>query len=1257
MCFRGRDRALGAFATAAFGKREAMVNFVSVASRNSRRGQLNGGASGSGNGNGGRREKRESGPEPLSSSTVRKRTRSRSGAENGGSSSMSKRTKVRRLEDDDVPELNKGKMVLEDNVDDSDSIEVIEIEEEVSDNGNGKEMEYMKTDKEVEVIDLDSGEDEMEADPVDKNWGFDESNPIVLTESSEDSDSGSEANANSENECAAVNYSVQSTVNPPNRINLLTAHPGSADSDVLFTFSESEGDNSSDEDFRVDESNEENDVDEDSMCKSKRADGKRKKKSSQAHSNKFEYCHDNDYLGETMPTLETESSGICRNNDNNTAALSGEQQIQNAFKDTGISAVKSGVACSTNLPEEEEENKAEEDSENNDQCVGQCNEKVQYVCKDVTHSSVTCDKLQMNVGSSTKNSEKEAKRAKEKQKAKAATAERLNGDDLNVGMSKNQKEMGPSTKFFKTVEDRNKGKEVQETTKNDGKRYKKEKRLVAKEKLGSSNDSNLVELLADCVLGKHNTSKSHPLQSEIEVNVDAEPPSSEEAIPLKFTFGNDEPKPVEKSEFEKDLDSLWEEYDMFSKLDEIGVQVGKEEKGLERGSERTPATHCSHEYALDDEIGMCCRICHHIAIEIRYISPLVEKYYCLARSGQRRSSGEADIPFFDGIQFKAGENSSQAVFNNSEGTVWDMIPGVKEDLHPHQQEGFEFVWTNLTGTTELHKLKNADPNSPGGCIINHAPGTGKTRLTIEFLKSYLELFPLCHPVIIAPASVLLTWEDEFKKWDNVIPFHNMSIPELSGKELVVDSSGMIGFSCRSLKRNDIRLLKLLSWYQQKSILGISYTLYEKIAGESTNAKRAKQSEVMRKVLRETPSLLVLDEGHTPRNKGTQIFKVLSEIKTGNRILLSGTPFQNNFLELYNILCLVKPSFADGIPEDLKKFCQSKRLIQEKKRVKHMRWKEVASGNFNGYSNDQAIDELKMLMAPFVHVHENSILHKSLPGLVECVVILNPCNKQKEILEIIKSSQSAFAFESRLALPSIHPSLLLYCALSEEEKSLVDRDLLEQVKPDPYEGAKTRFLVDFIRLCEAVNEKVIVFSQFIDPLNLIKDHLHSLSEWSEGKEVLQMDGTLEQKQRQSLIHNFNDPNSNAKVLLASTRACSEGINLTGASRVILLDVEWNPAVERQAISRAYRLGQKKVVYTYQLITKDTEEWSKYLRMAEKERISKRVFSASKNVNDKQKSSVVAQEDKVLDNMVQHEKLKDIFDSIIYQPKEKILGQSS
>lgn len=121
-----------------------------------------------------------------------------------------------------------------------------------------------------------------------------------------------------------------------------------------------------------------------------------------------------------------------------------------------------------------------------------------------------------------------------------------------------------------------------------------------------------------------------------------------------------------------------------------------------------------------------------------------------------------------------------------------------------------------------------------------------------------------------------------------------------------------------------------------------------------------------------------------------------------------------------------------------------------------------------------------------------------------------------------------------------------------------------------------------------------------------DQIKAKLDWKEGKEMLHIQGHQDQFQRQTIIGIFNNPVSEAKVPLASANCCSEGINLVGASRVVLLDVFWNPSVERQAISRAYRLGQKKDVYTYHLIRSGTNEEDKYCRQVEKDRLSELVF---------------------------------------------------
>ena len=530
-------------------------------------------------------------------------------------------------------------------------------------------------------------------------------------------------------------------------------------------------------------------------------------------------------------------------------------------------------------------------------------------------------------------------------------------------------------------------------------------------------------------------------------------------------------------------------------------------------------------------------------------------------------------------------------------------------------------------------------------------------MTIEFFKAYLKVFPRCLPIIVAPASLLLTWEYEFKKWDIGVPFHNLNNSELSVKEHndVVNANN---WSNTRQSTEETRMMKLISWFKDKSIMGISYSLYKKIAGgaESEDGDEKKRKHVsvdkrkvnscMRKVLLETPGLLVLDEGHTPRNKKSLIWKVLSKIQTRKRIILSGTPFQNNFLELYNTLSLVKPSFHKTILQELKRFCQKQ---EHKKAPKEWNWEPVL-GNRASNTSDDKIKQLKLLMDPFVHVHKGAILQKNLPGLRDCVLCLKPDSFHKQILESFKSSQNSFIFENKQTLASIHPSLLLEFKLLEEEECFVDKDRLEKLRLDHNAGVKTKFLVEFVSLCAAHNEKVLVFSQFLDPLHLIIDQLNSALKWTEGKEILYMSGEV--RDRQTLIHNFNDENSQSKILLASTRACSEGISLVGASRVVLLDVEWNPSVEKQAISRAYQIGQKKVVYTYHLLTQGTKECDKYCKQAEKHRLSELVFSAKNADNHNEPKNCAADiEDRILDLMIRHKNLKDMFVECVVQPKER------
>ncbi|CAN6232681.1 unnamed protein product [Urochloa humidicola] len=699
------------------------------------------------------------------------------------------------------------------------------------------------------------------------------------------------------------------------------------------------------------------------------------------------------------------------------------------------------------------------------------------------------------------------------------------------------------------------------------------------------------------------------------------------SLPLVFSFG-DEDEPYEKTENDKYHEDLWGEYDIALESMNIGSH-GPEENGQEVPPvEEASCKNGKHEFIIDEQIGVRCKHCHVVDLEIRHVLPAMGKV-----SAERELAIEPELDSMFKEMLNIFEENDVLVSNGHEvpcifgghrsGSVWDLIPGVKEDMFPHQQDAFEFMWTKLAGGTTIEELKrNVNTDVGGGCVISHAPGTGKTRLAITFVQSYLEVFPHCSPVIIAPRGMLATWEKEFRKWKVKLPFHVLNSTEINWSEdkTIREQAAKNGTFHRRLltekmDQNYRRLVKLGSWMNGTSIIGVSYSLFRKLVNDE-----GMDGDRVTNLLLEKPDLLVLDEGHTPRNKKSLIWKVLSEVRTEKRIILSGTPFQNNFEELYNTLCLVRPKDAILLEKDEgKDFWTSLRL------------NDITKAN---------IDQVRKKLDPVVHIHSGKFLQKSLPGLRESVVILNPLPYQKEVIASMEKTISmGLDAEYKISLASIHPSLIARAKLSEKEESMVDKPKLESLRFSPSEGVKTRFVLEIVNRCEALNERVLVFSQYLDPLALIMEQLKAKFSWSEGKEILLMSGNVLVKNRQTMMETFNNMKSKAKVMLASTKACCEGITLIGASRVVLLDVVWNPSVGRQAIGRAYRIGQEKIVYTYNLIAEGTAEKSKYDRQAKKEHMSKLLFS--KEVEHGDLPPAMTLNDKILEELTAREDLKKLF----------------
>nr|XP_043625771.1 SNF2 domain-containing protein CLASSY 3-like [Erigeron canadensis] len=701
-----------------------------------------------------------------------------------------------------------------------------------------------------------------------------------------------------------------------------------------------------------------------------------------------------------------------------------------------------------------------------------------------------------------------------------------------------------------------------------------------------------------------------------------------DCLPLKFRFEDSEDESMSQKTDEFNAEGLFEEMDFVLDCEEIGSYRTPMVNNQEKADHNDTVNLCERgehsDIYLEEQTGLRCRLCGAVLLESRYVISKLANY-APDRSQRSYHYDEQQWSSF-GNPYLEASDCPDIMCNETQGTVWELIPtSISSQLYPHQQEGFKFLWENLAGTIELSGLEKLGPRGGGGggggCIISHAPGTGKTLLTIVFIETFLKRFPRCCPVIVAPASMLLTWEAEFEKWQVGFSFINLNCSDLR--------KGRTNGSSRHNK-DFIRALKISSWSNGGSILGISYNLYTKLAGIS-NTKN-KSLEKMRNVLLDMPGLVILDEGHTPRNQESNIWNTLLKLKTKNRVILSGTPFQNNFRELFNTLRLVRPETATNIMNE-KIFAD---MIQQNTKRSRSR------------STYEDVEKLKKIISPFVHVHKGHILESKLPGLKQAVILLDPPAIQKSFIENLGNMTTTFEYEYKVALVSVHPSLILHCSLSEKEEKSVNQQELEKMRLQPDCGVKTRFVLELIRLSVSLHEKVLIFSQYVRPFKLLQDQVARAFGWNVGTEIMVIGGKTNQMHRQKIINDFNDPNGKVKVLLASTRCCSEGIHLYGASRVVLLDVVWNPSVERQAISRAYRLGQKKVVYTYHLMAAGTTEEEKYDRQVEKARLAEMVFSSGSMARAEVSKKVM--DDHILQHMVDHHELKHMFKKIKYPENE-------
>ncbi|XP_057483318.1 SNF2 domain-containing protein CLASSY 1-like [Actinidia eriantha] len=657
---------------------------------------------------------------------------------------------------------------------------------------------------------------------------------------------------------------------------------------------------------------------------------------------------------------------------------------------------------------------------------------------------------------------------------------------------------------------------------------------------------------------------------------------------------------------------------------------------------------CRHEFKLNEEIGILCQLCGYVSTEIKDVSPtFLQSTSSVPNKGPRseQDSGHKSDEDGGGLDLVCVPASSNTPLSEGEDNVWALIPDLKRKLRFHQKRAFEFLWRNIAGSVVPADMESA-VKARGGCVISHSPGAGKTLLIIAFLVSFLKLFPGARPLVLAPKTTLYTWYKEIIKWEIPIPVYQIHGGQTYRGE-VNRQKWRICPGAPKPNQDVMHVLdcmeKIQKWLAHPSVLLMGYTSFLTLTREDSKYSHRKY---MGQVLRQSPGILILDEGHNPRSTKSRLRKALMKVDTDLRILLSGTLFQNNFGEYFNTLTLARPRFVKEVLKELDpKFKRRKKGAKTnfslENRARKLFIDKIGKKIDSSVADERtkSLNTLRNLTGGFIDVYEGGI-SDNLPGLQCYTLMMKSTPYQQELLTKLQNQRPAYKgfpleLELLITLGSIHPWLIRTTTCSNQYFSMEVLEDLDRYKFDLKFGSKVRFVMSLIPRCLIRKEKVLIFCHNIAPINLFLEIFEAFYGWKKGEEVLVLQGDLELFERGRVMDKFEEPGGASKVMLASINACAEGISLTAASRVILLDSEWNPSKSKQAIARAFRPGQAKEVYVYQLLATGTLEEEKHSRTTWKEWVSSMIFS-EEQVEDPSHWQAEKIEDDVLREIVEEDR---------------------
>lgn len=415
-------------------------------------------------------------------------------------------------------------------------------------------------------------------------------------------------------------------------------------------------------------------------------------------------------------------------------------------------------------------------------------------------------------------------------------------------------------------------------------------------------------------------------------------------------------------------------------------------------------------------------------------------------------------------------------------------------------------------------------------------GLGKTIQIITFLYYLFKKYNIYPFYIVVPNSTATNWIREFQKWGpemTVAPYFGRG----TSRQIALDHEVFDS-------KGRLKCHVVVATYETALETTLSSVFWP---------------------------VMVVDESQRLKNDNSLLFKQLKRLRVDHTVLLTGTPLQNNLRELFNIMNFIHPDAFQGHEAE----------------------------NYEELTTSQ-VEELHSRLRPFFLRRTKEEVLKTLPPRYELIVPLSMTTLQKEVYkqclsgEIQETLAQVTMTKRQQGLTNIfvnlrkvlnHPYLLDGVETPQASAEIVQKNMIEAC-------AKLKLFHQMLPKLIERGHRMLIFSTMTRTLDILEDYFYY-----EKIKYARLDGSTSERDRVRRIDAFNAPNSKLNVFLLSTRAGGVGINLATADTVIIWDSDFNPYADLQAIGRAHRIGQTKMVLIYRLMTRYSVE-EKVLQIAKK-----------------------------------------------------------